>query len=61
MTSSKSSLFPSWWAPASPPISSGDQHVGDDVGDHHLDDDVDDDDDDVDDNLLTIIMMTFKW
>ena len=64
-TSSTSSPFPSWWAPSSPPISSGDQHVGDDVGedvgDHHLDDDVDDDDDDVDDNLLTIIMMTFKW
>ena len=65
MTSSTSSLFPSWWAPSSPPISSDDQHVGDDVGedvgDHHLDDDVDDDADDVDDHLLTIIMMTFKW
>ena len=69
-TSSTSSPFPSWWAPSSPPISSGDQHVGDDVddqqvgddvGDHHLDNDIDDDADDVDDNLLTIIMMTFKW
>ena len=64
-TSSTSSPFPSWWAPSSPPISSGDQHVGDDVGedvgDHHLGDDVDDDADDVDDHLLTIIVMMFKW